>query len=142
LFISTAAVSDYRALEQHAQKMKKQGQNKVELELTENPDIVAYVSKHRLCDFVVGFAAETQHLENYAKTKLETKGLDLIIANLVGVKGSGFNSDDNEVVMYGAQGQEVAFEKKTKNALAYDLMNVIAQQMKSKEEKINATSTS
>lgn len=137
VFISTAAVSDYRISEPQTQKMKKQ-QHEMQLQLAQNPDIVAHVGNNHLCPFVVGFAAETEHLEDYAKAKLVKKGLDVIIANLVGIEGNGFNSDENEVTMFCATGEDKFFQKKAKKALAIELVEVIAQKMRKKK---NAEST-
>src|SRR5581483_8356269 len=78
IFISAAAVGDYRPGEVAAHKIKKNDRGLV-LHLTENPDIVAEVAALKERPFLVGFAAETQNVEAYARTKLERKGLDLIV---------------------------------------------------------------
>ncbi len=132
VFISTAAVSDYRCQDISTQKMKKTSENELILPLTKNPDIVAEVGLNRLCDFVVGFAAETHEIERFAKEKLVNKGLDLIIANQVGIEGNGFNSAENEVTLYGALGKKIAFKKMKKDALAHVLIDVIAQEIEIK----------
>ena len=70
------------------------------------PDILADVAAHALRPrLVVGFAAETDNVEGYARGKLEQKRLDLIAANRVGVAGSGFESDDNALTVYWAGGE-------------------------------------
>lgn len=100
IFIAAAAVADYRPDTAADQKMKKQpGQNELVLRLVQNPDIVATVANHSQRPFTVGFAAETQDVENYAAGKLVRKNLDMIIANDVSRTDIGFNSDQNDVVV-------------------------------------------
>jgi phosphopantothenoylcysteine decarboxylase / phosphopantothenate---cysteine ligase len=104
IFISSAAVGDFRANEIAAHKLKKTG-GQLSLTLTENPDILAGVAalKHR--PFVVGFAAETQNVETYARAKLERKNLDMIAANRVG-NGFGFDTCENEILLLSREGSE------------------------------------
>ena len=78
---------------------------------------------------VVGFAAETDHVEAYARGKLENKRLDLIAANRVGVSGSGFESDDNTLAVYTADGASHVLGPAPKTALADDLLHLIAQRL-------------
>ena len=100
IFIAAAAVADYRAENAADQKMKKKpGQNDLVLRLVQNPDIVATVASHAQRPFTVGFAAETQDVENYAAGKLVRKNLDMIIANDVSRTDIGFNSDQNAVTV-------------------------------------------
>ena len=98
IFIASAAVADYRAADIAEQKIKKSG-NSLNLTLTKNPDIVATISKTHPELFMVGFAAETEHLLKHAQSKLEKKGLDLIVANDVSNPAIGFNSDNNAVTV-------------------------------------------
>jgi phosphopantothenoylcysteine decarboxylase/phosphopantothenate--cysteine ligase len=128
VFIATAAVGDYKPLEQNHQKMKK-SQQPVSISLTENPDILAYVGQNHLCPLVVGFAAETNDVKEYALKKLQGKGAHLIVANQVGLTDSGFNSQYNEVTIYGHNDVVQSFPKLTKQALAVELMNYIAETM-------------
>lgn len=100
IFIGCAAVSDYRFKQIATEKIKKQG-DEVTFTLVKNPDIVASVAameKNR--PFVVGFAAETQNVEEYARGKLKQKHLDLICANDVSLTGHGFNSDTNALHLF------------------------------------------
>ncbi|MBB1486546.1 bifunctional phosphopantothenoylcysteine decarboxylase/phosphopantothenate--cysteine ligase CoaBC [Oceanospirillum sediminis] len=100
IFIAAAAVADYRPDNAADQKMKKQpGQNELVLRLVQNPDIVATIARHEQRPFTVGFAAETQDVENYAISKLMRKNLDMIIANDVSRSDIGFNSDQNAVTV-------------------------------------------
>lgn len=94
-FISAAAVADFRVAEMAEQKIKKQADvESMTLELIKNPDIVAWVAQQVDKPFVVGFAAETCHVVEYAKEKMARKNLDMICANLVG-EGQGFEQDHN-----------------------------------------------
>lgn len=96
IFIGAAAVADYRPVNSANQKIKKSAE-RMNIELTRNPDIIAAVAAHKQRPFTVGFAAETQDVENYARDKLKKKNLDLIIANDVANSEIGFNSDNNAV---------------------------------------------
>ncbi len=98
LFIGCAAVADYRAAAPAAQKLKKQeDSDTLTLTLIKNPDIIASVSAlpSEQRPLIVGFAAETQAIERYARDKLARKGLDMIVANDVSQAGLGFGSDQN-----------------------------------------------
>jgi phosphopantothenoylcysteine decarboxylase/phosphopantothenate--cysteine ligase len=117
-FIGCAAVADYRAAEVATQKMKKQG-DALTLTLVKNPDVIAAVAniKHNR-PYTVGFAAETQNVESYAKGKLVNKNLDMICANDVSLSGLGFNSDQNALTLYWQNEQlELAVNSKTEIAL-------------------------
>jgi hypothetical protein len=86
-------------------KIKKNGE-RITLELARTPDILAKSPRtHNAPRLVVGFAAETDNVEAYARGKLEKKKLDLIAANRVGIAGSGFESDDNALTIYGPAGR-------------------------------------
>ena len=99
IFIATAAVADYRTRDAAPQKIKKT-QDEMTLDLVKNPDILA-TSSHTYPDmFVVGFAAETQDVEKYARGKLASKDLDMIACNDVSRKDIGFASDDNAMTVF------------------------------------------
>jgi phosphopantothenoylcysteine decarboxylase/phosphopantothenate--cysteine ligase len=103
-YIGAAAVSDFAPAHIAERKLKKtEGEQRLRLELVRTPDILAEVAAHvprpRL---VIGFAAETHDVEAYARVKLARKRVDLIAANRVGIDGSGFESEDNALVVYGA----------------------------------------
>lgn len=132
IFIGCAAVADYRMANIAEQKMKKSGQDDkhLVLELIQNPDIIAEVAaltKNR--PFVVGFAAETQDVDNYAKTKLKNKNLDLICANDVSSSTQGFNSDKNALTLFWESGH-LALEVQNKSALAEKLSHIIVEKAK------------
>ncbi|MCA1640031.1 MAG: bifunctional phosphopantothenoylcysteine decarboxylase/phosphopantothenate--cysteine ligase CoaBC, partial [Acidobacteria bacterium] len=95
VFIGAAAVADYRPVKQAATKIKK-NKNILHLELEKTPDILSDVSKIRHDGLlVVGFAAETENVVEYARSKMQKKNLDLIVANDITKNGAGFDSDTN-----------------------------------------------
>jgi phosphopantothenoylcysteine decarboxylase/phosphopantothenate--cysteine ligase len=101
IFIACAAVADYRIVEVASEKIKKTNEH-MQIDLVKNNDIVADVAKLTSKPFIVGFAAETQNVEHYARGKLMRKNLDLIAANDVAKAGQGFNSDDNALTLFSA----------------------------------------
>lgn len=125
-FVAVAAVADYRPSGTSPQKIKRDGSD-LTLTLVPNPDIVAEVAAASPRPFVVGFAAETEALEDHARAKLRAKGLDLIAANLVG-DGRGFESEDNELIVLAA-GQRWALGRASKLELARRLVSIIAERM-------------
>ena len=131
IYIGAAAVADFTPRDIAPSKIKKQaGMETLVLELVRTPDILAEVAAHvRRPRLVVGFAAETDHVEQYARGKLEKKGLDLIAANLVGVAGSGFEADDNALVVYGHDGFERALGPAPKTQLADNLLELISARL-------------
>ena len=105
IFIACAAVADYRPSNVSDQKIKKNDDD-MTVTMIKNPDILADISAlTEQRPFCVGFAAETQDVEVYARGKLARKKLDLIAANNVSVAGQGFNSDDNALTLYWKDGQ-------------------------------------
>ena len=98
LFIGVAAVADYRVESVAKEKIKKSSDT-LTLTLVRNPDILASVAARLPAPFTVGFAAETQDLVPQARAKLLAKKVDLVAANLVGLTGSGFESDDNRLTL-------------------------------------------
>ncbi|HMJ08000.1 MAG TPA: bifunctional phosphopantothenoylcysteine decarboxylase/phosphopantothenate--cysteine ligase CoaBC [Pyrinomonadaceae bacterium] len=96
VFVGAAAVADYRPANIADAKIKKDGRDAMTLELVKTPDILADVAKNRSKGMlVVGFAAETNDLVGYARSKMEKKGLDMVVANNITAKGAGFNTDTN-----------------------------------------------
>jgi phosphopantothenoylcysteine decarboxylase/phosphopantothenate--cysteine ligase len=124
IFIATAAVSDYRPEFMEAQKIKKDA-DQLTLSLTKNPDILADVAGRSSKPFCVGFAAETQNLEHYARQKLISKNLDMIVANPVD-NGRGFDQEDNTLHVFWKDGDK-AFATAPKTELARQLINLIAE---------------
>jgi phosphopantothenoylcysteine decarboxylase/phosphopantothenate--cysteine ligase len=124
IFIGTAAVADY-SVEPASQKLKKQ--ENLTLSLTKNPDILSTVVNEGKSAFVVGFAAETQEVLTYAKQKLKTKKLDMIVANEVG-KGIGFEQDVNQVTIL-TQHEEIALASDHKVRLAAKIIAILAKNL-------------
>ena len=124
IFIATAAVADYRAVSIAENKIKSDS-DVLTINFEKNPDIVSTVAAANESLFVVGFAAESTDVENYAKGKLKTKGLNAIIANDISRLDIGFNSDDNEVSWIDTD-SSIAFSKRSKTQLSRDLIAQIA----------------
>lgn len=103
--VSTAAVSDFRPREPAARKLKK-GEAPDAVRLVPNPDILAGLGGRKGDRVLVGFAAETSDVLEHARTKLDAKSLDLVVANDVSVPGLGFGSDVNRVWFVTADGEE------------------------------------
>ena len=129
IFVASAAVADYRPVAVQQDKMKKKD-DRLTLELEKNTDILAMVKTDYAETFCVGFAAETQNLETYARAKLEQKNIEMIAANLVGAAAENtagtFNSDSNELNVYW-QGGELKLELGSKSKIARQLIALIAQ---------------
>ena len=107
IIIQAAAVCDYRAEEQQSTKIKKTEGQPLILKLTENPDIAQAVGKlKQKGQTLVGFAAETDHVQKNAVAKLKKKNLDMIVANDVTVPGAGFNTDTNIATLITKDGSE------------------------------------
>mgnify|MGYP001743451363 FL=1 len=124
--VMAAAVSDYRVKQPHDQKIKKvAGQTDWQLDLVENPDILAQLGQTERQQVLIGFAAETQNLLEHARAKLSKKGADWLIANDVSNPAIGFNSDKNQVYVLGAQGEEVLLPQQSKTSLALAVWQVI-----------------
>lgn len=126
IFIATAAVADYRPASPAEQKIKKT-RDTLHLELVRNPDILAEVAALRSYrPFTVGFAAETHDVVRYAEDKRRRKNLDLIAANQVGVAGSGFESEQNELHVLWEGGERV-LPLANKALLGQQLIALIAE---------------
>jgi phosphopantothenoylcysteine decarboxylase/phosphopantothenate--cysteine ligase len=115
--VMAAAVADYRPREKAARKIKKTGGD-LSLDLVPTTDILAGLGKTKGARFLVGFAAETDHLLENARQKRAAKGLDLIVANDVSRAGAGFDSPTNAAVLIDAAGGEVEVPLVTKRELA------------------------
>ena len=129
IFIATAAVADYRTEQAAPQKIKKT-QDAMMLSLVKNPDILATISLAHPALFVVGFAAETQDVERYARGKLLDKDLDLIACNDVSRADIGFASDDNAMQVFFSERYEhdsITLEKASKDKIAEQLASIIGE---------------
>jgi phosphopantothenoylcysteine decarboxylase/phosphopantothenate--cysteine ligase len=129
IVIKAAAVSDYRPKEVLSQKRKKHSDN-WEIELIKNPDIAYEVGKRkRVGQLLIGFAAETENIERYAREKLEKKNMDFIVANNVLQEDAGFSIDTNAVSVYGKGGLISAYPVMPKRTLAEKLIKWVGEQL-------------
>ena len=132
IFIGCAAVADYRPALAADQKIKKQ-HDAMQLELVKNPDILASVANRPQPPFCIGFAAETEQLEQYASGKLKAKKLAMIAANNVSDSSIGFNSDENamQLMWYDRAGklQQQHLDKASKQAIAVAILRQAAALM-------------
>ncbi|TDM32571.1 bifunctional phosphopantothenoylcysteine decarboxylase/phosphopantothenate--cysteine ligase CoaBC [Macrococcoides canis] len=126
LIIKAAAVADYTPVETYDQKLKKQdGDLKIIFKRTQ--DILKYIGEHKTTQFVVGFAAETEQVETYARGKLVKKNADVIVANNVGDKSIGFKSNDNAVTMYFKDGTHIDIPKQSKLNIAHEILSHVKE---------------
>jgi phosphopantothenoylcysteine decarboxylase/phosphopantothenate--cysteine ligase len=123
IYIGAAAISDYRPRQAAAQKIKKSADT-FTLEMIKSPDLLASVAALESGPFTVGFAAETEKLEQHAIDKLNRKKLNMIVANLVG-ENLCFDADDNEVIVLWQDGRQ-PLAKLSKQELARQLVNIVA----------------
>ena len=130
VLIMAAAVSDYRVANEADSKMKKMDDSgPVTIELTENPDILKTMGDKKKEQFLVGFAAETDHLEKYAKKKLKEKNLDVIVANEVGRSDRGFNADENQVILFTADGDRIDVPLTAKSEVANIIIRKVIEDL-------------
>jgi phosphopantothenoylcysteine decarboxylase/phosphopantothenate--cysteine ligase len=117
IVIKAAAVADYHLAKVPAQKMKKTAV-RMALELEPTPDILAEVGQRKGDRILIGFAAETENLVAEARRKLESKNCDMVVANLVNQEGTGFDGDENEVVLVLRTGETVTVSRAPKREIA------------------------
>lgn len=123
--IMTAAVADYRVENAASSKIKKM--DTLDLHLVKNPDILKGLGERKTHQKLIGFAAETNDVIEYGKTKVLTKNLDMLVANDVSKKNIGFNADDNEVTFIYPGGQIVNLPLMTKNDVAKRIISALAE---------------
>lgn len=117
MVIKTAAVADYRPKVAFDEKIKKKpGEEVIELERTK--DILLELGQRKKTQVLVGFAAETNDVEEYAKKKLEKKNADMIVANDVKAEGAGFGTDTNIVTVFKRDGSKIPFPLMSKHEVA------------------------
>ncbi|QQQ09377.1 bifunctional phosphopantothenoylcysteine decarboxylase/phosphopantothenate--cysteine ligase CoaBC [Mammaliicoccus sciuri] len=124
MIIKAAAVADYTPVETSEHKMKKKDGD-LQLTFKRTTDILKYLGEHKDKQYLVGFAAETDNVEEYAMGKLKKKNADVIVANHVANEAIGFRSSDNEVDMYFANGDKVPIAKASKQKVAIKILNEI-----------------
>tara|TARA_Y100000741_G_scaffold267690_1_gene208018 strand:- start:478 stop:1707 length:1230 start_codon:yes stop_codon:yes gene_type:complete len=128
--VCAAAVSDFKPKKTNKNKVKKNNKNSMTLELIKNQDILNFLGKNNKLrpKIVVGFSAETENLLNNSIKKLEEKHCDIIIANDVSKKNTGFNSDYNEVLIIQKNGKIEKLKKSKKTFIA----SVVAEKIMNK----------
>lgn len=128
VFIAVAAVADYRPKEISSQKQKKKS-SALTVELVPTVDILKTLAARKNArQTVVGFAAETNDVEGYARRKLTEKNLDWIVANDVSVPGIGMNADANAILLLGANGERQAFGPAPKSDVAEFILDQIRRE--------------
>lgn len=123
--IKSAAVADYRPKQVAKQKIKKQHTDLMTLEMEKNPDILASLGRLKQQQLLVGFAAETENLEEYARAKLQAKNLDILVANNVSAPGAGFNVDTNIVTIYQRNGTVESLPLMSKEKVAHHILDLV-----------------
>ena len=135
VFVGVAAVADYRPAERAEHKLKRD-RDRTQIELVANPDIIAEVAGLDPRPLLVGFAAETADLARHARDKLSRKRLDIIAGNLVGRSGSGFETEENDILLISAQGEK-PLGRGSKQQLAVLLIDEIAARLNGREDVEN-----
>lgn len=130
IFISCAAVADFKPANYSDTKIKKEDSENLEINLEKNHDILSEVSKRHSSAYIVGFAAETSNVNDNASKKLNSKNLNMIISNDVSDKTIGFDSDDNEVHVI-TKNETIFLKKDKKIKIAREILNIIALNIKS-----------
>lgn len=132
IVVKTAAVADYRPEQIHDQKMKKQ-EGATVINLVRTKDILSELGKRKTHQLLVGFAAETNNIDEYARKKLKDKNADMIVANNVTTNGAGFGSDTNIVTIYKADGTKKELPKLSKQDVALEIFKEVIEILKRKE---------
>jgi phosphopantothenoylcysteine decarboxylase/phosphopantothenate--cysteine ligase len=117
IVVKSAAVADYHLSRVPPQKVKKTA-TRMSLELDPTPDILSEVGEKKGDRLLIGFAAETENLDRSARGKLESKNCDMVVANLVGLDGTGFESDQNEVLLVLRTGESIPLPRAPKREIA------------------------
>lgn len=127
--VMAAAVSDYRPTVKADQKIKKECNNSLNIELTQNPDILYGLGQKKTHQFLVGFAAETQDVIEHGKSKLKRKNLDMLVANDVAQEGAGFNVPTNVASLLYKDGTLEQYPLMTKEKLGEVIIEKIAERL-------------
>ena len=122
----TAAVSDYKVKNSSEQKIKKTDDNDLTLELTQNPDILKYLSENKNeSQIIVGFCAESENLIKNAEEKIRKKGCDFLVANDISRSDIGFDSNENEVYIIDKNLNKTKIDKASKTEVAKKIVEFI-----------------
>src|SRR5579875_1351945 len=133
IVIKTAALADYRPKRSYDHKVKKQTGDSV-LELERTKDILLELGQRKKHQILVGFAAETDHVEEYARRKLTAKNADMIVANNLKAEGAGFGTDTNIVTLYKRDGTVTELPMMSKMAVADKILAEICSLIKDTEK--------
>jgi phosphopantothenoylcysteine decarboxylase/phosphopantothenate--cysteine ligase len=124
--IFAAAVADYRPTESNGHKIKRNKESTT-ISLEPTPDILASVARNKGDRFIVGFAAETEHVAENARQKLAAKNADLIVANDVTAEGAGFDHDTNIVTLFARDGRDLALPRMSKSEVAQRILDEVVR---------------
>jgi phosphopantothenoylcysteine decarboxylase/phosphopantothenate--cysteine ligase len=133
IVIKSAAVADYRPKLVSAEKIKKQA-NDWAIEMERTTDILQTLGEQKTSQLLVGFAAESEQVEYYAKAKLVRKNLDMIVANNIVEPGAGFQGDTNIVTIFKRDGTSLALPLMSKQEVAINLLTEIEQMLKGNDK--------
>jgi len=122
IIVKAAAVADYHRTDVPKQKVKKTAA-RLSLELDPTPDILEEVGRVKGDRLLVGFAAETENLVEEARRKLQSKNCDMVVANLVSQQDTGFESDENEVVLVLRTGETIPVRRAPKTEIAQRILD-------------------
>jgi phosphopantothenoylcysteine decarboxylase/phosphopantothenate--cysteine ligase len=129
IVVKAAAVADYRPIERAEQKIKKKS-TEMTLTLVKNPDILQMIGERKTKQFIVGFAAETERIDEFAMDKLKRKHCDLLVANDVTEEGAGFGTDTNVVRLYDTNGLIEKLPVMSKQGVARELLLRVAERIR------------
>jgi phosphopantothenoylcysteine decarboxylase/phosphopantothenate--cysteine ligase len=132
IVVMAAAVSDWQSASFSRHKLKKGSLQELTLKLVPTPDILSELGQKKQKQFLVGFAAETENLEEYAREKLLSKGADMIVANPIGGQEAGFASENNQVTIISPVGSDV-WPNLSKKQVAWRLWSRIIQELKERK---------
>jgi phosphopantothenoylcysteine decarboxylase / phosphopantothenate---cysteine ligase len=137
IVVCSAAVADYKPGAVGTSKIKKK-ENSLDLQLVKTRDILEQLGKVKKDQLLVGFALETENLEDNARAKLKNKNLDLIVANLATEPGSGFGVNTNKITIFDKHNKKQSFELKSKTEAAIDIVNCIIDLLNQKAGPVTA----
>jgi phosphopantothenoylcysteine decarboxylase/phosphopantothenate--cysteine ligase len=124
IVVKAAAVADFHLKLVPEQKVKKTAA-RLSLELDPTPDILSELGRKKGDRLLIGFAAETENLKAESKRKLEAKGADMVVGNLVGQESGGFESDENEVVLALRSGEFIELPRASKREIAEGILDQV-----------------
>jgi len=133
ILFKTAAVGDFRPIEVKSAKIKK-GSDNLSLQLVKNPDILKEAGKMKSKQIIIGFAAETENIEEYSKNKMKDKNLDFILANDISMPDAGFGSDTNQGILFTNKGECIHIPMLSKKEFAHCLIDEVIK----KSNKLNS----